>query len=300
MTIMKYPRKIYGILALLLIAVPLTAFAGSHYSFSAAPAQAAPAASMLRPVAASPQTISLQTDCPLAGKFQGAVGVYAKNLKTGQTAVLNPDDIFAAASTIKVPVSIVVYRHFYGQADPATRDVYDTGVELMMTISDNDYFADFLDEIEDVIGPEKIRQHFATLGMTGTTIRDDKARQAFGYSNVTTARDMGLIFEQFYLGNLISAEKTNFMKNALANSIFADELPRYMQNRRVMHKIGELDDVLADVGIVEGPGGPVLISIFTETPADIDYASDYIAAMSACVYTKLTGEPTAWKGPTSL
>ena len=30
MTIMKYPRKIYGILALVLIAVPLTAFAGSH------------------------------------------------------------------------------------------------------------------------------------------------------------------------------------------------------------------------------------------------------------------------------
>ena len=297
---MNHRQKIYGILALLLIAVPLTAFAGSRYTPPSATALAAPATSSLRPVAAPPQTISLQTNCPLAGKFQGAVGVYAKNLKTGQTVVLNPDDIFAAASTIKVPVSIVVYRHFYDQADPATRDVYDTGVELMMTISDNDYFADFLDKIEDVIGPEKIRQHFATLGMTSTTIRDAKARQAFGYSNVTTARDMGLIFEQFYLGNFISVEKTNFMKTALANTIFADELPRYMQDRRVMHKIGELDDVLADVGIVEGPGGPVLISIFTETPVDIDYASDYIAAMSACVYTKLTGETTAWKGPASL
>lgn len=297
---MNQHRKTYGILALLLIAVPLTAFAGSHYSSLSTPEENEPATSALLPIAALPQTISLQTTCPLAGKFQGTVGVYAKNLKTGQTAVLNPDDIFAAASTIKVPVSVIVYRHFYDRADPASRDVYDTGVELMMTISDNDYFANFLDEIEEAIGPEKIRQHFATLGITRTTIRDDKARQAFGYSNVTTARDMGLIFEQFYLGNLISAEKTSFMNNALANTIFPDELPRYMQNRRVMHKIGELDDVLADVGIVEGSTGPVLISIFTETPIDIDYASDYIAAMSACVYTKLTGEPTAWKGPASL
>lgn len=269
---------IYGLLTLALTAAVLLV------SFSSQLGQT---------VSAAPRTEVL-TNCPLAGKFQGACGVYAKNLKTGQVLVLNPDDIFAAASTIKVPVSIVIYRHFYDQADPDTRRVYDIGIELMLTISDNDYFADFLDEIEETIGPEKIRQHFATLEMRNTTIRDDRARNAFGYSNVTTARDMGLIFEQFYLGNLISKEKTEFMKNSLANTMFPDELPRYMQNRRVLHKIGELDDVLADVGVVEGPNGPVLISIFTETPLDIDYASDYIAAMSACIYSRLTGETTAW------
>lgn len=247
-------------------------------------------------IAKTKQTASLTTitseEFPNALRFQGAVGIYAKNLRTGQVLVLNPNDIFAAASTIKVPVSVVVYRHFYEQANPETQNMYDTGIELMMTISDNDYFADFLDEIEETIGPEIIQEHFALLGLKNTTIRDPQAREAFGYSNITTAMDMGLFFEQFYLGNLIDSQKTKFMKDALAETIFEDELPRYMQERRVLHKIGELDDVLADVGIVEGENGPILISIFTETPLDIEYASDYIAMMSACIYERLSGEKT--------
>ncbi|MHC1758160.1 MAG: serine hydrolase [Negativicutes bacterium] len=299
---MKKFYLIYGLLALvLLVGLPLTGFAETKPLTAHGPVTPSSVIASTDPLSTlSLQPITLQSTCPLVGKFQGAVGVYAKNLKTGQVVTLNPDEIFAAASTIKVPVSIVVYRHFYEQADSVTRRVYDTGIELMMTISENDYFADFLDEIEEAIGSEKIREHFSKLGMKHTTIRDSKARDAFGYSNVTTARDMGLIFEQFYLGNLINSEKTAFMKNALANTIFLDELPRYMQDRRVLHKIGDLDDVMADVGIVEGPNGPVLISIFTETPLESDYASDYIAAMSACVYSRLTGEATAWKKPEAI
>ena len=238
----------------------------------------------------NPSPVSLPAECLPTGKFIGDVGYYAKNLKTGQELMYRPDSIFAAASTIKVPVSIIIYRHFYQQADPALRAVYDTGIELMMTISENDYFAEFLDEIEESIGPAVIREHFSRLGMRHTTIRDAQARAAFGYSNVTTARDMALIFEQLYRGNLIGPEKTRFMLDAMANSIFPDEMARYMQNRKVIHKIGELDDVLADVGVVEGPGGPILISIFTETPQEGDYASDFIASLSACLYNQLSSQ----------
>ena len=66
-----------------------------------------------------------------------------------------------------------------------------------------------------------------------------------------------------------------------------------MQERKVIPKLGKLDEVLADVGIIEGPNGSILISIFTETPQDGDYASDYIAAMSACLYSRLSGEQTS-------
>jgi len=295
---MKRNTILYGVLALiLLVGGTLTGFAATTPALpvTTQPATRPPSlATKVQSSVTSPQFLSA-TECALVGKFQGAVGVYAKNLKTGQVLVLNPDDIFAAASTVKVPVSIVMYRHFYEQADPAMRAVYDTGVELMLTVSDNDYFADFLDEIEEAIGPEIIREHFSRLGMKHTTIRDDQARKAFGYSNVTTAQDMALIFEQLYLGKLIGPDKTAFMLNAMAHSVFPDELARYMQQRKVIHKIGELDDVLADVGIIEGANGPILISIFTETPQEIEYASDYIAAMSACLYSRLSGgEQTAW------
>jgi beta-lactamase class A len=290
---MKRNMMLYGILALiLLVGGTLTSFA----AISPAKPAAVPPSVVTKSSSSATSTLSLsENECPMSGKFFGAVGIYAKNLKTGQVLALNPDDIFAAASTIKVPVSIIVYRHFYSQADPALRAVYDTGVELMMTVSDNDYFADFLDEIEENIGAELIREHFSRLGMKNTSIRDSHARKSFGYSNVTTAKDMAIIFEQLYLGKLISPEKTDFMLESMAHSIFPEEMPRYMQQRKVIHKIGELDDVLADVGVIESPNGPILISIFTETPQDGDYASDYIAAMSACLYSRLSGgEQTAW------
>ena len=287
---MKRMNWFYGALLLLLTCLPLLGFAETNKTIYSVPGGIADETAVALQSAAS-----LRDSCPMAGNFQGAVGIYAKNLKTGQVLTLNPDDVFAAASTVKVPVSVIIYRHFYSQSNPNVREDYDVGIELMMTISDNEYFAEFLDEIEDSISSEVIQQHFALLGMEHTTIRDPQARDVYGYSNVTTARDMGVFFEQFYLGKLIDAEKTNFMKDAMTDTAFEDELPRYMQNRRVIHKVGELDDVLADVGIVEGESGPVLISIFTETPLDIDYASDYIAAVSACVYQCLSGETTAWQ-----
>ena len=234
--------------------------------------------------------------CSLVTQFIGSASVYAKNLKTGQVVSCNENQVFAAASTIKVPVSVVVYNHFYKDADESQRHIYDAGVKLMMTISDNDYFADFLDEIEAKMGSDVIRQNFAKIGLTQTTIRDAQARQTYGYSNTTTAKDMAVFFEQLYAGKLLPPDKTAFMTDALSHTIFPDELARYMQDRHVLHKIGELDNVLADVGIVEGPNGPILISIFTETDQDSDYASDQIAALSACVYSRLTGEATSWKG----
>ena len=229
--------------------------------------------------------------CPSAGTYAGEVGIFAKNLSTGQVFTLNPDKIFAAASTIKVPVSIVVYEHFYEQADADARRTYDTGIELMMTVSENEYFADFLDEIEEKIGPATIREHFSHIGLRHTTIRDPKSKQDYGYSNVTTARDMGSVFEQLYRGKLLNREKTEFMLQALANTIFGDELARYMKGRRVIHKIGELDNVLADVGIVEGEKAAILLSIFIETELSADFASDYIATTAACLFTALSGEP---------
>ena len=290
-------RRRFWICGLVVLLLGAAVFLAAYFT------PARPRSAMRRPVKAPTTATAARTAippappvCRFADGFKGYVGIYAKNLETGRTYTLNENQVFAAASTIKVPVSVVMYQQFYDQADFWDQLAYDVGVELMLLISDNEYFAVFLDEIEEKIGPEKIRVLFADLGMTSTTIRDAKARELYGYSNITTARDMAVLFERLYRGGLIRPEKRDFMLDAMAHSIFPDEMARYLQDRRVMHKIGDLDDVLADVGIVEGPGGPVLISIFTETRLEQDYASDYIAAISACLYTALSGNSTSWSG----
>ena len=41
--------------------------------------------------------------------FQGTVGVYVKNLKTGKEVSIHADTIFPTASTIKVPIMVAVF-----------------------------------------------------------------------------------------------------------------------------------------------------------------------------------------------
>ncbi|CQR74898.1 hypothetical protein SpAn4DRAFT_4255 [Sporomusa ovata] len=75
------------------------------------------------------------------------------------------------------------------------------------------------------------------------------------------------------------------LKDDLASTIFHDEIPRYMQVP-VFHKVGELDDVLCDVGVVQDGHDPILISFYTRT-GDHSYSSDFIANVSAKLYNAL-------------
>jgi beta-lactamase class A len=72
----------------------------------------------------------------------------------------------------------------------------------------------------------------------------------------------------------------------LTNSIFQEEIPRYMDTP-VMHKVGQLDDILCDVGVVDDGKDQILISVFTKTDQSEEYASDFIAGISAKLYNEL-------------
>src|SRR6187402_3212484 len=56
--------------------------------------------------------------------FNGEIGIYVKNLKTGQTATINGDTIFPTASIVKVPILI-------GVMDKINRDELDYDQELI-------------------------------------------------------------------------------------------------------------------------------------------------------------------------
>lgn len=154
------------------------------------------------------------------GHFDGYVGIYAKNLRTGQTIELNQDEVFPTASTSKLAVALAVYKYLYPLA------------------------------------PAEVKAEYA--------------------------------FRDTYL----DPQKSATLKEALANTIFRDELPRYLPGT-VMHKIGQLDDILCDVGIVDDGEDQVLISIYTRTDRSEDYASDYIAKTASTLYTALKSPAAA-------
>ncbi len=216
--------------------------------------------------------------------FNGTVGVFAKNLTTGKTLQFNQDEVFPTASTSKLVVALATYKYLYPKAPAAKTGEYDQDINLMMTISDNEAFQRLLDEM-DANHSDVLQKVIKDLRLRQTQIHSDDAFKRFQYHSVTTPYEMGRIFEKIYLDQYLNKGKSEQLKTELANSIFHDEIPRYMMTP-VLHKVGELDGVLCDVGVVQDGHDPILISFYTVT-ADHRYSSDFIAAESAKLYNVL-------------
>lgn len=220
-----------------------------------------------------------------AKHFNGKVGIYGKNLHTGKTFEYNSDEFFPTASTSKLIVALAVYKYLYSSATEQKRTLYDTDIDAMMTVSDNASFYELLDEIS-ANKPGILSQVTKDLRLRKTWIHNEDAFKKFGYHSITTAGEMAKVFENLYNDRYIGKVKSEAMKTALANSIFHDEIPRYMETT-VMHKVGELDSILCDVGVVDDGKDQILISVYTSNDVSAQYASDYIATTSAKLYNAL-------------
>ena len=220
-----------------------------------------------------------------AKKFDGTVGIYAKNLKTGKSLGYNEDFVFPAASTAKLVVTMAVYKYMYATASPAKKSLYDSDVEAMIVVSDNDAYAELLGEI-DAVKPDALKRVGRDLRLSRTQIHSEDAFKRYNYHSVTTAYEMASVMETIYRDRYLGKPRSTDLKDKLANTIFKDEIPRHMETR-VMHKVGELDDTLCDVGIVDDGKDLILISVYTKTGRDNPYASDYIATAAAKAYNAL-------------
>lgn len=216
--------------------------------------------------------------------FNGQVGVYAKNVKTGQTIQFNQDTIFPTASTSKLIVALATYKYLYPKAAVDKRSEYDDYIDSMIRVSDNDSFQSLLNEFDATPGNYlgKVQQD---LRLRKTKIHDEQAYKTYDYHSVTTPYEMAKVMETIYNEKYLEKKQLVRLKDNLSNTIFQDEIPRFMEVP-VFHKVGELDDVLCDVGVVQDGHDPILISFYTRT-SDHTYSSDFIAKESAKLYNAL-------------
>ncbi len=217
-------------------------------------------------------------------QFNGQVGVFAKNLKTGKTIQFNQDNIFPTASTSKLIVALATYKYLYPKAPVYKQYEYDQGIDSMIKVSDNNSFQALLNEF-DASKNNTLDKVEKELRLRKTEIHDEQAFKKYGYHSVTTPYEMSKVLETIYNEKYIDKKQVRRLKDNLANTIFYDEIPRHMQVP-VFHKVGELDDVLCDVGVVQDGHDPILISFYTRT-GDHKYSSDFIANVSAKLYNAL-------------
>ena len=251
------------------------------------------------------------------------VAVWFRDLSSADSLALDADLSFHAASTMKVPVMIELFR----QADAGTlrldqplrienrftsivdgspftlnaNDDSDStlyhriGQEVplrelnlrMITRSSN--FATNL--IIQLLDAPTITAHARALGARDIQVRrgveDTKAFEA-GLNNTTTAHDLGVLMAAIEQGRAGSAASTAAMKAVLLQQEFNDEIPAGLPaGTPVAHKTGSITATWHDAAIVypKGRGSPYVLVVLTRKIPNEKDAQSLISASSREIYT---------------
>ena len=154
-------------------------------------------------------------------------------------------------------------------------------IDLMIIVSDNTATdlvygkvggPQAVNKLMDSYGYDKIRATgFAEDWFKALRERNDAAafhREAKHPFGLATPRQMGLLLEKLEKGETVSKEASEQMLRHLRGQLYASRIPRYLSftnfSSRPPHKTGDfLPYIGNDVGVLEGGGKRVVVSIFT-------------------------------------
>jgi beta-lactamase class A len=257
------------------------------------------------------------------------VGLAYIDLASGDTLFMEADASFHAASTMKVPVMIELFRRAttgsFGMRQPllivnqfasivdgsaysldSTSDsdttLYhrvggrvpvDTLLRLMITRSSN--LA--TNTLIALVGAGEVNRTMRSLGAQRIEVlRGVEDGKAFdkGLINTTTARDLATILRAIEEGRAGSAEATREMREILLAQQFNEKIPAGLPpGIRVAHKTGEITAHSHDAAIVYPPGRkPYVLVVLTRGIQDGVRSSKLIADISSMVYARNSARQT--------
>lgn len=182
----------------------------------------------------------------LTQDLRGTYAFYVYRWQDGNEYGLNQDQVLTAASLIKLPVMLAVYRE--GEKGNLDLDDYRERLEAMGKHSDNAAF----NQLVKFLREEKIQRLIEHLGMESTSLVENK----------TTAAEIGSLFRQLYDGKIINEENREEMLGFLTDTEFEDRIPAGVPEEvRVAHKIGTEIGSFSDGGIILADKPFVLVII---------------------------------------
>ena len=248
------------------------------------------------------------------------VAVAFRMVDGSRELLIDPDKPFHAASTMKVPVMIELFRQasagelsldeqlpikneFHSivdgsvyQLDPG--DDSDAFVyaavgktlslrqlcEQMITVSSN-FAANLLIER---LGVENIRRTVTRLGADGMQVlRGVEDNKAFdrGMNNTTTARGLLVLLEKIATGHAVNASADAEIAAILKRQHFNDGIPAGLPaGTMVGHKTGSITKIHHDAAIVYGPK-PYVLVVLVRGIQDQKVSAALIASISREVWT---------------
>ncbi|MBV8513714.1 MAG: serine hydrolase [Acidobacteria bacterium] len=302
---------------LLIAAVFGAAFwAQEHYLETAVSAPPAPR-SGTGPASVDPKVSAAIHD--RVAKSGADVGIAFETLDGRLTWSSRGDDVFHAASTMKIPVMIELYHQvregklklsdslpieneFHSLVDGSVftlkpEDDSETDLykavgqtrtlaqlcDLMVTVSSN--FATNL--LIERLGIDNIRATMTALHANGMDIkRGVEDQKAFdeGLNNTTTARGLATLLFAIANGKAVDVESSAKMVEALERQKFNEGIPAGVpSNIRVAHKTGEITKIHHDAGIVYAER-PFVVVVLVRGIEDFKQSSALIADVTRDLY----------------
>lgn len=263
------------------------------------------------------KTIQTQID-----SIDGTVAVAFYSLSEPKDSLLiNVDEKFHAASTMKVPVMIELFK----QASEGIIEINDSIVlqnEFMSIVDGSFYSMDINDDSDDIIykqmgakvalkdlmhsmitrssnlatnvlielvDAKKTTETMRRLGANNIEVlrgvEDQKAYDK-GLSNSTTARDLMIIMEAIANNTAGKPKDCAAMISILKDQQFKEVIPAYLpKDVEVAHKTGSITGVHHDAGIVYLPNGRAYVLVLlSKNLKDFDKGTDQLAKISKTIY----------------
>lgn len=262
-------------------------------------------------------------------EFEDEPGTFAlafKDLQSGEELLIHARDSFHAASTMKTPVLIELYKQaaegkfnlkdsipikntFYSIVDSSTYSLTeedDSEKELYKKVGEKRTIADLAYDmiivssnlatnlVIELVGGQQVTQTMRELGAPDIQVlrgvEDIKAFEQ-GLSNSTTAYDLMRIYEKLGKGEAVSPEASEAMVNILFDQKFNEIIPALLPEEvRVAHKTGVITAVHHDSGIVFLPDGrKYVLVLLSKELGDFDAGTARMAQVSSKVYDFVMG-----------
>ncbi|WP_179830314.1 serine hydrolase [Spirosoma fluviale] len=254
-------------------------------------------------------------------KQPGVFAVAFKDLTTGKELLIREHEVFHAASTMKTPVMIEVYKqvaqHKLSLKDSMTittefRSIVDGSPYSLRAEQDSDtsiYKAvgtkrtlaalvyDMIivssnlatNMVIERVGAQNVTQTMRELGAKNIQVRrgvEDSKAFAQGLNNTTTAYDLMVIFDKIATGKAVSPDASKAMITTLLDQKFNDAIPgKLPKDVKVAHKTGSIAGVRHDSGIIFLPDGRKYVLVLLSKEIKDDKATiQTMATVSEWIY----------------
>jgi beta-lactamase class A len=255
------------------------------------------------------------------GKQKGTFAVAFKNLQTGDVLLINEHHVFHAASTMKTPVMIEVFKQasagkfsltdsvliknqFESIVDGSTYKLdagTDSDSSLYKRIGEKETIINLVRDMIVVssnlatnvviewVDAKNVTATMRSLGANDIKVlRGVEDSRAFekDLNNVTSAHDLMLLFEMIARGEMVNAEASDAMTKILLDQHFNEIIPKHLPDGvKVAHKTGNIRGVHHDGGIIFLPDGrKYVLILLSKEVEDEEKAVAALAEVSRLVY----------------